>query len=133
MTANIPYGAYLFFNNGDSVSADDVIAEWDPYNAPILSDVAGKAVFESIEKDVTYREESDNETGLNERIIIETKQKSKNPSINIVDENGELIKTYDMPVGAHLAIEDGEEINQSVDAGVLFASVTMVDDEVAVD
>ncbi len=119
MTANIPYGAYLFFNNGDSVSADDVIAEWDPYNAPILSDVAGKAVFESIEKDVTYREESDNETGLNERIIIETKQKSKNPSINIVDENGELIKTYDMPVGAHLAIEDGEEIK----AGDILANI----------
>ena len=111
MTANIPYGASLFFKDGDHVEADNVIAEWDPYNAPILSEVSGKASFESIEKDVTYREESDSETGLNERIIVETKLKSKNPAINIVDaKTGEVIKTYDMPVGAHLAIEDGDEI-----------------------
>ncbi len=119
MTANIPYGAYLFFKSGDNVSSDDIIAEWDPYNAPILSEVSGKAIFESIEKDVTYREESDNETGLNERIIIETKQKSKNPSISIIDENGEVIKTYDMPVGAHLSIDEGEETQ----AGDILANI----------
>ncbi|MBQ9312743.1 MAG: DNA-directed RNA polymerase subunit beta' [Bacteroidales bacterium] len=119
MTANIPYGAYLFCKNGDFVESGKVIAEWDPYNAPILSEVTGKASFESIERDVTFREESDNETGLNERIIVETKQKSKNPAINILDESGEIIKTYDMPVGAHLVVEDGDEIQ----AGDILANI----------
>ena len=119
MTANIPYGAFLFCKSGDTVDAGQVIAEWDPYNAPILSDVKGTAQFEAIEKDLTFREESDNETGLNERIIIETKQKSKNPAINILDINGEIIKTYDMPVGAHLAVEDGD----TIEAGDILANI----------
>ncbi|MCH3924651.1 MAG: DNA-directed RNA polymerase subunit beta' [Bacteroidales bacterium] len=109
-SANIPYGAKLFRENNVILKKDDVIAEWDPYNAVILSEVPGKLVFESIEEGVTFRTESDDQTGLQDRIIIETRQKSKNPSINIVDKNGEIIKTYDIPVGAHLMVEDGQEI-----------------------
>lgn len=119
MTANIPYGAFLFFKDGDKVGSNDVIAQWDPYNASILSEVSGKARFDSIERDVTFRELSDPETGLNERIIVETKQKSKNPSIVILDDGGEVIKTYDMPVGAHLVVQDGDKIK----AGDILANI----------
>jgi DNA-directed RNA polymerase subunit beta' len=110
-SANIPYGAKLFFDTNTMVKKGDAIAEWDPYNAVIISEVTGKLAFESIIEGVTYRVESDDQTGLQDRIITETRQKSKNPSISILDKNGEIIKTYDIPVGAHLMVEDGQEIN----------------------
>lgn len=111
-SANIPYGAKLFFDNDVEVHKGDVIAEWDPYNAVIISEVAGKVKFDAIIEGVTYRVESDDQTGLQDKVIIETRQKSKNPSISIVDKKGEVIKTYDIPVGAHLTVEDGEKIKQ---------------------
>ena len=89
-----------------------MIAEWDPYNAVIISEVSGKVRYESIVEGVTYRIESDDQTGLQDKVIIESRQKSKNPSISIVDETGEIIKTYDIPVGAHLIVEDEQDIQQ---------------------
>ncbi|HRS54568.1 MAG TPA: DNA-directed RNA polymerase subunit beta', partial [Bacteroidales bacterium] len=110
-TANIPYGAHLYFNSGDSVKKGDLICEWDPYNALIISEVSGKIVFENIIEGVTYREEGDEQTGYYEKVIIESRQKTKNPIISVVNENGEILKSYDMPVGAHLMVKDGDFIN----------------------
>lgn len=107
-SSNIPYGAHLFFDHGAQVKAGEIIAEWDPYNAVILSEVGGKVSFENITEGVTYKVEADDQTGLQDRVIIESRQKSKNPSMSILDESGEVIKTYDIPVGAHLMVEDGE-------------------------
>ena len=111
-SGNIPYGAKLYFENNVEVHKGDVIAEWDPYNAVIISEVSGKVRYESIVEGVTYRIESDDQTGLQDKVIIESRQKSKNPSISIVDEAGEIIKTYDIPVGAHLIVEDEQDIQQ---------------------
>ena len=111
-SGNIPYGAKLYFENNVEVHKGDVIAEWDPYHAVIISEVSGKVRYESIVEGVTYRIESDDQTGLQDKVIIESRQKSKNPSISIVDEAGEIIKTYDIPVGAHLIVEDEQDIQQ---------------------
>jgi len=109
-SSHIPYGARLFYKNGDSVKKDSVISEWDPYNALILSEVPGKVSFESILENVTYRVESDDQTGFNEKVIIESRQKAKNPAINILDANGEIMKTYDLPVGSHIMVDDNAKI-----------------------
>ena len=86
LTHNIPYGSKLFFNNGDSIKKGDVIIEWDPFNAVIVSEVSGKIEFESLVENVTYKVESDETTGLKEKIIIESKDKTKAPAAHIVDE-----------------------------------------------
>ncbi|MFB5946558.1 DNA-directed RNA polymerase subunit beta' [Albibacterium profundi] len=109
MTNNIPYGSYLFVNDGDTVKNGDLICSWDPYNAVIISEFGGKVEFESIIDGVTYREESDEQTGHREKVIIETRDKTKNPAIRILDKKGELIRNYNIPVGAHISINDGEE------------------------
>ncbi|WP_118194468.1 DNA-directed RNA polymerase subunit beta' [Albibacterium indicum] len=109
MTNNIPYGSFLFVNDGDKVNSGDLICSWDPYNAVIISEFAGKVEFESIIEGVTYREESDEQTGHREKVIIETRDKTKNPAIRILDKKGELIRNYNIPVGAHISINDGEE------------------------
>lgn len=105
-SSHIPYGAKLYFNDGVEVKKDDLISEWDPYNAVILSEVSGKLNFENILEGVTYRIESDEQTGYHEKVIIESRQKAKNPVINILDSTGEIIKTYDIPVGSHIMVED---------------------------
>jgi DNA-directed RNA polymerase subunit beta' len=87
-----------------------MISDWDPYNAVILSEVAGKISFESILENVTYRVESDEQTGYHEKVVIESRQKAKNPSINILTASGDVSRTYDIPVGAHIVIEDGSKI-----------------------
>ena len=108
--ANIPYGSKLYFKNGDAVKKGDVICEWDPFNAVIVSEVAGKVEFNNVIDNVTYRVDSDEQTGLREKIIIESKDRTKAPEANIVDANGQIIKTYALPVGAHLMVEEGAEV-----------------------
>ena len=110
MTANIPYGSKLFFNNGDTVKKGDMSCEWDPFNAVIVSEVGGRVNFEAVEEGVTYRVESDEQSGLKEKIIIESKDRTRVPSAQILDEAGQVIKSYALPVGAHLMIEDGDTI-----------------------
>ena len=109
-SANIPYGANLYFKSGDVIKKGNMISDWDPYNAVILSEVAGKISFESIIENVTYRVESDEQTGYHEKVVIESRQKAKNPSINILTASGEVSRTYDIPVGAHIVIDDGSKI-----------------------
>ena len=108
--ANIPYGSKLYFKNGDAVKKGDVICEWDPFNAVIVSEVAGKIEFNNVIENVTYRVDSDEQTSLREKIIIESKDRTKAPEANIVDANGQIIKTYALPVGAHLMVDEGAEL-----------------------
>ena len=110
MTTNIPYGAKLFFKNGDQVKKGDKICEWDPYNATIISEQSGKVRFQNVIEGVTYRSETIAETGFKERVIIEGRRGAKNPLIDIVDENGETLISYDLPVDAHVIVEEGDEI-----------------------
>lgn len=108
--ANIPYAAKLFVENGAIVHKGDRICEWDPFNAVIVIEVNGVLKFENVIENVTYKTESDETTGLKEKIIIESKDKTKVPEVHILDKSGEVIKTYSLPVGAHVTVEDGEEV-----------------------
>ena len=116
---NVPYGSTLYVNDGDVVEKGKVIAKWDPFNAVIVTETAGKIFFEDVIEGVTYRVESDETTGLREIIIIESKDKSKVPSAHIVDENGELIRTYNLPIGGHLVVED----KQTIKAGDILVKI----------
>jgi len=109
-SAHIPYGARLYFRHDTEVKKGDLISDWDPYNAVILSEVTGKVNFENIIENVTFRIESDEQTGYHEKVVIESRQKAKNPAINILSASGEIIKIYDIPVGAHINIEDNAKI-----------------------
>jgi DNA-directed RNA polymerase subunit beta' len=110
-TSNIPYGAMIYNKGGKAVKKNDLICTWDPYNAVIISELAGKVEFESIEENATYREEIDEQTGFAEKVIVESRDKRKNPTIKIMDPKGkEELKSYSLPVGAHIIVEDGKKI-----------------------
>lgn len=109
VTNNIPYGSYLYIKDGSKITKGDRICSWDPYNAVIISEFAGKAQFEAILEGITFREESDEQTGHREKVIIDTRDKTKNPVIQIA-EKGNVIKGYNIPVGAHIAVDEGEKI-----------------------
>jgi DNA-directed RNA polymerase subunit beta' len=108
ITNNVPYGATLNVKDGQKVSKGDAICTWDPYNNVIMAEIAGTLKFENVIEGVTYREESDEQTGHREKVVIETKDKTKIPGINI--EGGKEIKSYNIPVGSHIVIDDGEEV-----------------------
>ena len=110
MTQNISYGSKLFFPNGSTVKKGDKICEWDPFNAVIISEVDGFVNFENMIENVTYKVESDEATGLREKIIIESKDKTKIPAANIVNKAGNILKTYNLPVGAHMVVDDKNEV-----------------------
>ncbi|MCU4176013.1 DNA-directed RNA polymerase subunit beta' [Carboxylicivirga sp. N1Y90] len=111
LTTNpIPYGAKLFIKNGAEVKKGDVICEWDPYNALIITEKTGKVSFDNMIDGVTYKEESDEQTGFREKIIIETRDKTKNAALRILSDDGEVLKTYNLPVGAHMSVEEGDSV-----------------------
>ena len=110
MTTNIPYGAKLYYKSGDQVKKGDKICEWDPYNATIISEHSGKVRFQNVIEGVTYRNETIAETGFIERVIIEGRRGAKNPLIEIVGENGAVMVSYDLPVDAHVVVEEGDMI-----------------------
>ena len=110
MSNNIPYGAFLYVKDGAKISKGDKICSWDPYNAVIISEFEGKAEFEAIIEGVTFREESDEQTGHREKVIIDTRDKTKNPVIRVADKKGNGIKGYNIPVGAHIAVEENEKV-----------------------
>ncbi|MBE6305526.1 MAG: DNA-directed RNA polymerase subunit beta' [Bacteroidales bacterium] len=109
-TAPIIYGSKLYFKSGDAIKKGDVIAEWDPFNSVIVSEVGGTVQFSNMDEGITYRTETDEQTGNSEKIIIESKDRTKAPEANIVDANGEILKTYVLPVSAHLMIEQGDQV-----------------------
>ncbi|MDB5017623.1 MAG: DNA-directed polymerase subunit beta, partial [Mucilaginibacter sp.] len=110
VTNNIPYGAYLYVKDGSKINKGDRICSWDPYNAVIISEFAGVAKFEAVLEGITFREESDEQTGHREKVIIDTRDKTKNPVIQVADKAGNVIKGYNIPVGAHIAVDEGEKL-----------------------
>ncbi|MGN0218015.1 MAG: DNA-directed RNA polymerase subunit beta', partial [Bacteroidaceae bacterium] len=110
LTQNVPYGSTLYKNDGEVVTKGDVIAKWDPFNAVIVTETPGRIQFEDVVEGVTYRVEADETTGLRELIVIESRDKTKVPAAHILDENGELIRTYNLPIGGHIVIEDGQVV-----------------------
>lgn len=104
---NIPYGATLVVKNGQKVKKGDVICTWDPYNNVVISEIPGVVKFEHVIEGITYREESDEQTGHREKVVIETKDKTKIPSILL---EGKEIKSYNLPVGSHIIMDEGDEV-----------------------
>ena len=109
-TLNVPYGASLYNKHGDVVKKGDLIAKWDPFNAVIVSEYTGTLKFHDIEEGVTFRAETDETTGLTEKIITDAKDRSKVPTCDIVGAKGEVLGTYNFPVGGHVVVEDGAKI-----------------------
>ena len=109
-TQNVPYGSSLYFKEGDIVKKGDLIAKWDPFNAVIVTEYAGTLRFNDVIEGVTYRAETDEATGLTEKIITDSKDKSKVPTCDVLDKNGEIIGTYNFPVGGHVVCEDGQTV-----------------------
>ena len=109
-THNVPYGSTLYAADGEVVEKGKLIARWDPFNAVIITEATGKIEFEDVIENVTYKVESDESTGLREIIVIESKDKAKVPTAHIMTEDGELIRTYNLPVGGHVVVEDGQKV-----------------------
>jgi len=110
MTSNVPYGSYLRKNDGDKLKKGDVVCQWDPFNAVIISEMSGTIKFSDIEQGITYRVEIDEQTGFMEKVISETRNKKMIPTISILDDNGEELRHYTLPVGSHIIVEDGDTI-----------------------
>ena len=119
-SANIPYGSKLYFKDGAKVKNGDVICEWDPFNAVIVSEVGGKLHYNNLIENVTYRVDADEQSGLREKIIIESKDRTRVPEACIVDSEGNILKTYALPVNAHLMFEEGQEVKP----GEVFVKIT---------
>ena len=110
-TNNIPYGSTIFVKNGQSLKKGTVVCQWDPYNGVIISEFSGKVRFENIEQGVTYQVEIDEQTGFQEKVISESRNKKLIPTLHIEDSKGSVIRSYNLPVGAHLMVEDKDKIN----------------------
>ena len=109
-THTVPYGSTLYANDKEQVEKGKLIARWDPFNAVVITESAGKIELEDVVENVTFNVEVDESTGLREYIIIESKDRAKVPGARIVDENGEVIRTYNLPVGGHVVVEDGQQV-----------------------
>ncbi|MFR9504369.1 MAG: DNA-directed RNA polymerase subunit beta' [Rikenellaceae bacterium] len=109
-THPLPYGSSLFMEHGAKVKKGDLITEWDPYNAVVISEHDGVIAYDSVIEGVTYREERDEQTGLSERVVIESKDKTKNPVLKINNREGDEIKAYQLPVNAHIIVKNKAKI-----------------------
>jgi len=109
-TLNVPYGSSLYYKNGDTVKKGDLIAKWDPFNAVIVSEYAGRLKFNDVKEGATYRAETDETTGMTERIITDSKDRTLVPTVDVLNEKDEVLGTYNLPVGGHLNVEDGQTI-----------------------
>ena len=110
-TNNLPYGSELLITDGQFIEKGTAICRWDPYNAVIISELPGEAQFVHIEDGVTYRDEVDEQTGFKEKVIVETRDKKKNPAINVVKgKDKEVQRTYSLPVSAHVSVSAGDKI-----------------------
>ena len=119
---NVPYGSQLFVKDKDHVEKGTVIAKWDPFNAVIVTEFSGKIRFNDIIEGITYRVEEDEATGLRERIVIESKEKNKIPTVDILNEKGEILHSYNFPINGHIVVEDGEDLK----AGAILVKIPRV-------
>ena len=122
LTQNVPYGSTLYKKEGEVVKKGEIVAKWDPFNAVIVTETPGRIQFEDVIEGVTYRVEADETTGLRELIVIESRDKTKLPAVHILGENGETVRTYNFPIGGHIAVED----NQVVKAGDVLVKIPRV-------
>jgi len=106
----IPYGATLFIQDGADVKKGDKLCEWDPYNGVIIDEFEGTVAFENLIDGITFKEESDEQTGFGEKVITETRDKTKNPSLIITGKKGEILRTYNLPVGGHVSVNEGDKV-----------------------
>jgi DNA-directed RNA polymerase subunit beta' len=111
ITNNIPYGSTIVVKDKQKITKGDLICSWDPFNAVILSEFKGKIDYENIIEGLTFREESDEQTGHKEKVTIESRDKKKIPMIRVMDENGKELRSYNIPVGSHIAVDNKEKIN----------------------
>ena len=111
-TNNIPYGSQIFIKDGDTVAKGDILCQWDPYNGVIISEFSGKIAYENIEQGITYQVEIDEQTGFQEKVISESRNKKLIPTLLIQDAKGNVLRSYNLPVGAHLMVNDGEKIKE---------------------
>ena len=109
-TLNVPYGSSLYFQHGDKVKKGALIAKWDPFNAVILSEYAGKLKFRDVIEGQTFKAETDDTTGLTEMIVTDSKDRTLVPVCDVIDASGAVIGTYNFPVGGHFVVEDGSDI-----------------------
>jgi DNA-directed RNA polymerase subunit beta' len=123
MSTNVPYGSELLIENNSKIKKGDIICKWDPYNAVIVSEVSGKVVYDNVIEGITYREEVDEQTGFTEIVIIESRDKKKNPAIHIIDpKTKEVLREYSLPVDAHVSVNEGEK----VEAGVTLVKIPRI-------
>ncbi len=113
-TANIGYGSKLFFESGVDVKKGDIIAEWDPFNAVIVGEQGGMIQFENVIEGSTFKIEADEATGLEDKIVIESKDRTRAPMVHIVSEEGDVLGTYTLPIGAHIMVNDHEMVKPGV-------------------
>ena len=106
----IPYGASIFVKNGKKIKKDELICKWDPYNGVVISEFSGKIEYENIEQGITYQVEIDEQTGFREKVISESRNKKLIPTLHVKDSKGKLLRTYNLPVGAHLIVDDSEKV-----------------------
>jgi len=111
-TNNIPYGSTLMIKNGATVKKDELICNWDPFNGVIVSEFSGKIVYENIEQGVTYQVEIDEQTGFQEKVISESRNKKIIPTLLIHDKKGTVLRSYNLPVGAHIMVDENEKIEE---------------------
>jgi DNA-directed RNA polymerase subunit beta' len=111
-TKNIPYGSSLFVKSGDKVKINDVLCKWDPFNGVVVSEFTGKIIYENIEQGITYQVEIDEQTGFKEKVISESRNKKIIPSLIIADSKGNNLRTYNLPLGAHIMVDDGEKVQE---------------------
>jgi len=109
---NIPYGSILLFDDNSSVKRDDVICKWDPFNGIIVSEFSGKIEYENIDQGITYQLEIDEQTGFKEKVISESRNKKIIPTLLLKNNKGEVLRSYNLPVGSHLMVDDNEKIDE---------------------
>ena len=110
-TLDLPYGSILYNKHGDIVKQGDLIAKWDPFNALIVTEYAGTLRFNDVIDGVTFKAETDDTTGLSEKIIIDAKDHTKVPTCDVLDADGNVLGTYNFPVGCHVVVEDGQKVS----------------------
>jgi len=118
-TSNIPYGSDLHVKSGGKVKKGDLICEWDPYNAAIIAETAGKLEFENVDEGITYKVEIDEQTGFKEKVIVDQRTKTINPIIKVVSGKKDVLKSYSIPVGAHIVVDN----NQKIEAGTILVKI----------
>ena len=110
-TLDLPYGSILYNKHGDIVKQGDLIAKWDPFNALIVTEYAGTLRFNDVIDGVTFKAETDDTTGLSEKIIVDAKDHTKVPTCDVLDADGNVLGTYNFPVGCHVVVEDGQKVS----------------------